>query len=42
MAVRIRKNAVTLPDWDPILLWYAKAVAELKTRRFVDPTSWRY
>ena len=31
-----------LPAWDPILLWYAKAVAEMQRRPLADPTSWRY
>ena len=29
-------------DWDETLLWYARAVKELRRRPFVDMTSWRY
>jgi len=35
-----RKNAVRLATWDPALLWYAKAVAKMKSREPADPTSW--
>jgi tyrosinase len=42
MAVRIRKDVWKLAEWDPILLWYAKAVADMQTRPLNDPTSWRY
>jgi tyrosinase len=37
-----RKNALNLQIWDPALLWYAKAVAVMKTRPVTDPTSWLY
>src|SRR5690242_6319467 len=40
--MRIRRSAHDLPVWDPILLWYAKAVRQMKTRPITDPTSWRY
>ncbi len=40
--MRVRKNAADLVGWDPILLWYAKAVAVMKARPITDPTSWRY
>ena len=40
--MRNRKSANDLPTWDPNLLWYAKAVAKMKTRPITDPTSWRY
>lgn len=40
--VRIRKNVWKLPDWDPILDWYARAIADMQTRPMSDPTSWRY
>jgi len=40
--VLTRKDVLKLTDWDPIILWYAKAVADLKTRPLNDPTSWRY
>jgi tyrosinase len=42
MAARIRKNARSLPPWDPILLWYARAVREMQQRLIADPISWRY
>jgi tyrosinase len=40
--VRTRRDAAKLPDWDPVLLWYARGVAEMRNRRIDDPTSWRY
>jgi tyrosinase len=40
--VRTRRDAWKLDEWDPTLLWYAKAVAEMQTRALNDPTSWRY
>lgn len=40
--VRIRKDVWKLDEWDPILLWYAKAVAAMRLRPINDPTSWRY
>jgi tyrosinase len=40
--MRIRRNAHNLPVWDPILLWYAKAVRAMQGRPLVDPLSWRY
>ncbi len=42
MATRVRQDVNKLPQWDPTLLWYAKAVADMQTRPFNDPTSWRY
>lgn len=46
MAIRTRKNVFTLIDtqgqWHPDLLWYARAVVEMKKRPIADPTSWRY
>ena len=30
--VRVRKDVLNLADWDPILLWYARAVAQMKGR----------
>ncbi|WP_283150106.1 tyrosinase family protein [Silvimonas soli] len=39
---RTRRDVWKLPQWDPILLWYAKAVADMQTRPINDPTSWRY
>jgi len=29
-------------EWDPILLWYSKAVAEMQKRPITEPLSWRY
>jgi tyrosinase len=42
--VRVRRNVLKLPggDWDPIIDWYARAIAEMQTRPMNDPTSWRY
>ena len=40
--IKIRRNAVAMATWDPILLWYAKAVAEMQRRPLTDPTSWKY
>jgi tyrosinase len=42
MAVRTRHDAWKLSHWDPILLWYARAVREMQARPITDPTSWRY
>jgi tyrosinase len=42
MALRIRKDAWSLPAWDPIFLWYARAIREMQQRPIADPTSWRY
>lgn len=39
----IRLSVLNLSTtWDPTLLWYARAVAVMKTRPITDPTSWRY
>jgi tyrosinase len=38
----LRKDVWKLQQWDPILLWYAKAVGELSTRPPSDVTSWRF
>jgi tyrosinase len=40
--IKVRKNAIKMAKWDPALLWYAKAVAVMKTRAQTDPTSWGY
>lgn len=40
--VRVRRDVWKLPQWDPIILWYAKGIAEMQTRLIADPTSWRY
>lgn len=37
-----RKSVLNLADWDPILVWYEKAVAAMKARPFTDPKGWRY
>ena len=42
MAIRIRRDVHTLPDWDPILEWYAKAIARMQERPLTDSCSWRY
>ena len=42
MAIRIRRDVHTLPDWDPILEWYAKAIAKMQERPLTDSRSWRY
>ncbi len=45
MAILIRKDASKLSaisKWEPTLLWYAKAVAEMSNRPATDPTSWRF
>jgi len=41
-AIKTRKNALAMATWDPTLLWYAKAVGEMKNRPLADPTSWKY
>ena len=40
--VRQRRDVWKLDEWDPILLWYAKAIGTMQTRAMQDPTSWRY
>ena len=40
--MRTRKDAWKLPATDQILVWYAKAIAEMQKRPITDPTSWRY
>lgn len=42
MATRIRKSVWTLPKWDPILLWYARAVGVMQQLPATDPASWRF
>jgi tyrosinase len=39
---RTRRDVWQLGTWDPILLWYAKAVAAMQARPIIDPASWRY
>lgn len=41
-AARMRRDVWKLDEWDPILLWYAKAVAGIRGRPLNAPTSWRY
>src|SRR5690348_16691350 len=40
--IRIRKNVRTLGSTQDDLFWYASAVADLRTRPVIDPTSWRF
>jgi tyrosinase len=42
MAARIRRDAWKLPIWDPTLLWYARAVRDMRNRISSDPRSWGY
>jgi len=41
-AVRVRRDVWKLPEWDPILLWWARAINAMHARPLDDPTSWRY
>jgi tyrosinase len=38
----IRKDASKMDTWDPVLLWYARAVGVMKGLPATDPTSWIY
>ena len=40
--LRTRKDVWKFAEWDPILLFYAKAIAKMQSRPMNDPTSWRY
>lgn len=40
--VRMRPDVWKLAAWDPILLWYARAITVMQGRALADPTSWRY
>lgn len=40
--VRIREDVWKLPQWDDTLLWYAKAVAHMRSLPLNDFRSWRY
>jgi len=40
--IKIRKNALNMATWDPVLLWYAKAVAVMRKLPLTDSTSWIY
>lgn len=42
MATRTRQDVWRIDEWDPILVWYARAVREMQKRPIADPTSWRY
>lgn len=42
MTLRIRPDVWKLQDWDDVLLWYARAITEMKTRPLDDPSSWRF
>jgi tyrosinase len=42
MAVRIRKSVWSLPQGDPAIVWYRKAVAAALAKPRTDPTSWIY
>jgi len=42
MAVRIRRNILTLGDNSPEVHWYRRAVSYLQAKPTSDPTSWRY
>jgi tyrosinase len=42
MAMRLRKSVWALQDWDDTLVWYAKAVAEMRRLPATDPRSWFY
>jgi len=38
----VRVDVWSLADTDPIITWYAKAVATMKAKPAADPTSWTY
>jgi tyrosinase len=40
--VRLRKDIYKLDTWDDTVLWYARAIAEMRTRPLNEPTGWRY
>lgn len=40
--VRVRRDVWKLAAWDPILLWYARAIGAMRERPIAEPTSWRY
>lgn len=42
MAIRTRRDVYKLAQWDPILVWYARGIAEMQRRPINNPTSWRY
>jgi tyrosinase len=41
-SLRVRKDAWKLATWDPTILWYAKAINEMRNRKVANPMSWRY
>ncbi|HEU0121500.1 MAG TPA: tyrosinase family protein [Bryobacteraceae bacterium] len=40
--IRIRRNVVTMAANDPVLVFYGRAIGEMKTLPIADPLSWRY
>lgn len=42
MAVRTRRDAWKLSEWDDTFLWYARAVGAMLQKPISDPTSFRY
>jgi len=42
MTTRTRRNVHQLPQDDKTLIWYARAVAEMRKRPATDPASWGY
>ncbi len=42
MSTRIRQSVYNLPSGDETLLWYGRAVADMRSRALSDPTSWWY
>ena len=40
--VRVRRNILNLPVNDPIIVFYGRAIAEMKRKLIGDPLSWRY
>jgi tyrosinase len=42
MAVRTRRSVWSLPQGDPVITWYRKAVETMQARPQTDPTSWNY
>ncbi len=40
--VAVRRDILSLDVWDPTVLWYARAIADMQKRLITDPTSWAY
>ncbi|REJ77182.1 MAG: tyrosinase family protein [Acidobacteria bacterium] len=40
--MRIRPDVWKLDPWDPTIEWYARAIAEMRTRSLDDPSGWRF